>query len=128
MKNFYKHIIWGVVSLILISFLFSAFFQASQSSTKLSLNELADKINSGEVNRITINGDKLTIQMNNGSKAASEKEAEAGLSETLTNFGVTPDAMKRVKFQVENQSGFQFWAGILIPTVLPFVVIGFIFW
>ena len=128
MSNFSKNLFWAVTTLIVISLAFSAFFNKSAKPEELSLNQLADKMNSGQVTEVKINGEDLSIKLSGGADAVSKKEAEASLSETLKNLGVTSEAFQKVKFTVENQSGFQFWAGILIPTVLPLLVIGLIFW
>jgi len=128
MSNFSKNLFWAVTTLILISLLFSAFFNKSAKPEELSLNQLADKMNSGQVSEVKINGEDLSIKLSGGADAVSKKEAETGLSQTLKNLGVTPEAFQKVKFTVENQSGLQFWLGILIPTVLPLLVIGLIFW
>jgi len=128
MSNFYKNILWAITTLIVISLVFSLFFQGQQPPKKLSLNQLAQKINAGEVSQITVNGEELKIVLSDQSKAVSKKEAEAGLTETLKNLNVDQAALQKVEISVESQSGWQFWAGILIPTLLPLIVIGFFFW
>ncbi|MBI4086062.1 MAG: ATP-dependent zinc metalloprotease FtsH [Candidatus Liptonbacteria bacterium] len=128
MSNFSKNLFWAVTTLIVISVVFSALFNKSAKPEELSLNQLADKMNGGQVTEVKINGEDLSIKLSGGADAVSKKEAEASLSETLKNLGVTSEAFQKVKFTVENQSGFQFWAGILIPTILPLLVIGLIFW
>ncbi len=128
MSNFSKNIFWAITTLIVISLIFSLFFSTSPKPQELSLSQLADKINSGQVSQIKINGDDLNIKLADGTKAISKKETEVGFSETLKNFGVKPEALQKVELAVESQSGLQFWAGILIPTVLPILVIGLIFW
>jgi len=104
------------------------FLEAPKQAVKLSLNQLADKINSGGVAQISVNGDDLNIKLKDGSSAVSKKEAETGVSETFKNLGVNPAALSKVDLAVEGQSGWQFWAGILIPTLFPLIIIGIIFW
>lgn len=128
MSHFYKNLLWTIVTLIVISLVFSLFLESQPEPKKLSLNQVVDKINSGEVRRITVNGEDLQIILTDNVKAVAKKEAEAGITETLKNFGVLPEALQKVEVSVESQSGWQFWAGILIPTILPLIIIGFIFW
>jgi cell division protease FtsH len=127
-SNFYKNILWAIVTLVAISFVFSLFTGASQPPQKLSVSELVQKINSGEVKEIAVNGDDLTIKLRDGKTATSKKESEAGLTETFKNFGVDSAALQRVDLKVESQSGWQFWAGVLVPTLLPIIIIGVFFW
>jgi len=128
MSRFYKNVFWAIATLLIISVVFSAFLETQAPPTKLSLNQLADKVNSGDVTSIAVQGDDLAVTLKDGSKAVSKKEAETGISETLKNFGVDPAALQKVDLSIESQSGWQFWLGILIPTILPLIVIAVIFW
>ena len=128
MTNFYKNLVWAVATLVMVSFVFSFLLQAGEPAKDISLNQLADFINSGQVKRVEVNGSAIQIILADDSRAISEKEGEASLTQTLTNLGVSSEKMQKVEFRVESQSGWQFWAGILIPTLLPILVIGFIFW
>jgi cell division protease FtsH len=128
MKQLYKNIFWALLSLVALSLIFSFFLSPRQNAENLSLNQLAAKINSGEVQKITAQGQTLTIELKNGAKATAQKESESGLTDTLKNFGVNPIALQQVDIEVQNDSGLQFWAGILLPTILPLLIIGFLFW
>jgi cell division protease FtsH len=128
MSNFFKNIIWAVVTLLVISIIFSLFIQPQKPPVTLSLNQLAAKINSGDITKISVNSDELNVTLKDGTQAMSKKEAEVGITETLRNLGVDSAALDKVNITIESQSGWQFWAGILIPTLLPLIAIGFIFW
>ncbi|MDO8574150.1 MAG: cell division protein FtsH, partial [bacterium] len=93
MSNFYKNILWTIVTLLVISITFSAVIESAKKTEDLSINSLADKIIKGEVKKITISGDDLEITLADGTVAASKKETESGLTETLNNFGVNPLAL-----------------------------------
>lgn len=128
MKAFSKNIFWAIVSLMVISIIFSLFAQTGKAPQFVSLNDLALKINAGEVNRITVNQNDLAVDLKNGEKLISTKETETGLSETLKNFGIDPAALRQVSLEIKEASGFKFWMNILVPTILPLLIIGFIFW
>jgi cell division protease FtsH len=128
MSNFTKNILWAVVTLIVISMLFSLFVGSGKQPQNLSLNQLASDINAGQVAKIVVNGDNLAITLKDGTNAVSQKETELGVSDTFKNLGVDPQALQRVDLQVENQSGWQYWAGIFGPTLLTLLVFGLIFW
>jgi len=128
MSTFSKHILTAIFVLLAVSILFSAIAGPTQAPQPLSLNQLAEKIQAGEVAQIKVSGENLNIVLADGATATSKKEREAGLSETLTNFGVDPVLLQQVDVIVENESGWQFWISILIPTLLPLLVLGFLFW
>ncbi|MFA5084105.1 MAG: ATP-dependent zinc metalloprotease FtsH [Candidatus Paceibacterota bacterium] len=128
MKDFSKNIVWAIITLMVISLIFSLFTQTAKTPQFVTLNDLASKINAGEASKITVNQNDLAIDLKNGEKLVSKKETETGLSETLKNFGVDPAALRQVSLEVKEASGFRFWMEILVPTVLPLLIIGFIFW
>ncbi|MBI2623275.1 MAG: ATP-dependent metallopeptidase FtsH/Yme1/Tma family protein [Candidatus Liptonbacteria bacterium] len=128
MSNLTKNIFWAIATLFAISFVFSMFADTAGAPEKLSLSQLAQKIAAGEVKEITVNGDDLVIKLQDGKPASAKKESEAGLTETFKNLGVEPAMLQRVNVSVQSQSGWQFWAGVLIPTLLPIILIGFFFW
>jgi cell division protease FtsH len=128
MTNFYKNILWAIVTLFVISFVFSLFLTPAKEPEKITLNQLAERINAGGVKEIRVVGSRLNITLADDKPAISEKEAEVGLTETLVNLGVSQEALKKVNISVESQSGWQFWVGILVPTLLPLIVIGLFFW
>ncbi|MDP2598932.1 MAG: ATP-dependent zinc metalloprotease FtsH [Candidatus Liptonbacteria bacterium] len=128
MSNFFKNFAWAILTLIVISVVFSSFLSPQTPPEKLSLSQLAQSINDGKVAQIKVNADDLSIKLSDEKMAVSKKETEAGITETLKNFGVEPAALAKVDISVQAQSGWEFWAGILIPTLLPLIIIGFIFW
>lgn len=128
MKNLYKNIFWAIVILLAVALLFSTFLQPAQKPISLTINELATKINNGEIAKITVRGNDLTVDQEDGTKATVKKEIEVSISETLTNYGVNPLALRGVSLEIKDESGFRFWAGILIPTLLPLLIIIGIFW
>ncbi len=128
MTTLYKNIFWATLTLAIVAITFSLLFDTTKAPMQLSINELVTKINSGDVTAIVVQGNKLSIDLKNGDKAITKKESEIGLTQTLSNFGVNTKALTAVKLEVKDESGIQFWMSILIPTLLPLVILGFVFW
>jgi cell division protease FtsH len=128
MKNFSKNIFWAIIAFLIITFLFSLAYQEKKAEVVLSLDQLATKINSNEISKIVVSANNLDIELTNGEKAIAKKEFESGLSETLRNFNVDTNALKKVNIEVKEESGWKYWASILIPSLLPLLIIGWFFW
>jgi len=128
MSNLTKNIIWAVVTLVALSLIFSFFVGPQTQPTTISLNELAQKINAGTVKQIVVNGDNLSITYKDGTAAQSQKEVETGITQTFANYGVTSGSLQAVDLEVQNQSGWEYWASLLLPTLLPLIAIGIFFW
>ncbi len=128
MKNFSKNFVWAVITLVAIAVVFSFLNSTGNTAQNISLNDLADKISHAQVQSIQVNGEDVNATLSDGTKVHTQKEANTALTDSLKNLGVDPTALQKVDFQVVNQSGVQFWADLLLPTLLPILAIGFLFW
>jgi cell division protease FtsH len=128
MSNLTKNIIWAVITLIVISLIFSYFVGPQTQPKTLNLDQLVTDINAGQVKQIKVNGSDLAITMSDGSAATAQKEAESGISDTLKNLGVNQSALQSVDLEIQNQSGWEYWLSILIDPLLTLLILGALFW
>ncbi|HEY9480707.1 MAG TPA: ATP-dependent zinc metalloprotease FtsH [Candidatus Paceibacterota bacterium] len=98
------------------------------SREHISISQLSSDISKGVVASIQVEGDDLTATYLDGSVKLSKKETEAGLSETLKNYGVLPSALSGVEVEVKDPSGIGYWILNLLPFLIPVVFIGFLVW
>src|SRR5258705_12290142 len=98
MNILYKNILWALGALLIVSLIFSIAIDSTKPAAELSLNQLVQKINHGEVTSILVQGNDLTIALKDGTNAVAKKESEAGLTETLKNYGVESAALQSVSF------------------------------
>jgi len=118
-----------VLALFLITFAFSSLLDIQPNKPEtISLNALAEKINSGAVSKITVNGEDLEIELSDGTKSMSRKESETSVSQTLANYGVLPDKLLKVELDVKSPGGFGYWMGVLLPAIIPVIFMLLIFW
>ena len=92
------------------------------------LSQIAADIRSGIVKEITVAGDSIDAKYNDDSEKKSRKETEASFTETLANYGLTPDEIATVKVSVEDQGGIRFWALTLAPLLIPVLLLLGIMW
>ena len=123
-----KNLLWATVTLLIIAVTFAILFQTGKPPTELSISGLVEKINKGEVEKIAVQGNSLFIDLKNKEKAIAKKEPESGLTQTLNNYGVDPKSLQSVNLEVQDESGWRFWMNLLLPTILPLIVIGAMFW
>lgn len=128
MKTLSKNIFWATVTLMVLATAFSFIYSEQKEPVVLTIDQLVSKINSGEVAKISVSGNDLNVELKNGDKNISKKETEAGFSETLKNYGVDAKALQKVSFSIQEESGLRFWAGIILPVILPLIIIGVFFW
>ncbi|MDI6820580.1 MAG: ATP-dependent zinc metalloprotease FtsH [Patescibacteria group bacterium] len=129
MKNLGKNFFWAFIVLFSITLLFSFLFESSSPDAQiLTLDQVAEKINAGEVKNITVGGSDVKVLLQDGTNAISRKEAESSLTETLKNYGVDEKALQKVSYKIEDESGIKYWLGILIPSLLPIIILVALFW
>jgi cell division protease FtsH len=128
MSNLTKNIIWAIITLIVISLIFSYFVGPTKQPTTLNLDQLVADINNNQIKQIKVTGDELDITMSDGSAATAQKEDGVSITDTLKNLGVNQSAIQNVDLEIVNQSGWEYWAGILLDPLLTLLIIGFFFW
>jgi len=128
MKDFSKKLMWAVVILMGISVLYSGIAGALRREKEIALSDVVAKINAGEVASVDVADMTLDVKLKNGDTLTAQKETETGLTETLRNYGVSPDRLKDVQIAVKTGGGMSFFLGILIPILAPVLLIAFFIW
>jgi cell division protease FtsH len=128
-----KNDMWGsmtttFLAVLILYTLYSFFFSPQQKPEELALSALANDIQAGLVQEILIEGNTLTATYAEDVKKKSKKETDVALSETLTYYGITPEALSKVKIEVRDETGFKYWFFNLAPIILPLILIGVFIW
>lgn len=128
MDKFFKNIL----TLLAIFLLFSAFVVLYTSPEKkadeVTLNKVAEEINGEQIKKITVDGEVLKIELADGKQQKAVKERESSLTESLKNFNVDTEKLKKVEVSITSESALSFWVGSVLPFLLPFVLIGLFIW
>jgi cell division protease FtsH len=128
MKIIIKYILVVFALLFIAAGLVAAFRSSPSTSQEISLTKLTEQINQGTVKDITVNGEELTINLKDNTKETAKKEVGTSISQTLFNFGVDKTKFNQVSLTVKNESGFSYYLFNVLPIVLPFALVIFLFW
>ncbi len=101
---------------------------ATKATPEIAISELAQNVTAGEVRRIEVSGEILTITYNNDEVKKAKKEVGSPLTQTLFNYEVDKEALAKTQIVVKNESGFMYWVLNLLPFILPILFILFFFW
>ena len=126
--KFANHLLSGVLILMLLVALYSVIAGNQKSDDTISLSQVATMVMSGTVKSIDVSGTDLTIKLNDGTEKTSKKEIESSLSDTLKNYGVTPDRIAATDITISNESGLGFWLMNILPIALPLLLVLFLVW
>lgn len=103
------------------------FSQPFEKTNEISLSKLVEDINQGKVKKMTISGNNVEIIYQDDSRAITKKEAEASLTDTLVNYGLSQEKIGKADIGVREERGFLFWLGP-ISIIFPLLLIGIFFW
>jgi cell division protease FtsH len=111
--------------LMIIGILVFRFNAGTTQPERMTINEVAEAIQAGDVARIVVDENDLQVVFRDGREAVSRKEAGGTAIEQLLNLGVTPQELSsdRIEWDVREPSD---WSAILslITYILPALVIG----
>lgn len=121
-------IIMGVVVLLLFVLTFGSPGNF-QNTNRISLNELAQQVQRGNVEAVTVRGGQdVIVEFRNGTTATYYKERETELFDSLRTFGVSDTEIQRLQFyeqQGDNTSGLLFQ---LLIAIVPTLIIIWLLW
>ncbi|NLC31644.1 MAG: ATP-dependent zinc metalloprotease FtsH, partial [Candidatus Moranbacteria bacterium] len=124
MDKLFKNVIAPTILVfLLISGLMIIYKSPATKVEDISLSKLVNRINAEEVKQIEVSGSDLKIELNDGTKEKATKEMESSLVETLANYDVNKEALQKVNVVIKSPSGASFWAGVILPFLLPIIII-----
>jgi len=127
MKFLVKNFVLILFIFLLISALFSLFFNPFEAQNEISLTQLVNDINQGKVKQITAAGSEIQIIYQNDSQAKSRKEPESSLTDALISLGTNPEELKKVDFKAKEEGGIWIWLSPVLMFGLPLLVFVFFF-
>ncbi|MBT5774381.1 MAG: ATP-dependent zinc metalloprotease FtsH [Dehalococcoidia bacterium] len=119
MRNSFIYLLILVAVVLLVVMM----FKPSESGGKLSLAELIDSAQAGDIDRIEVEGDSLTVYMKNETTPVlSRKESSSSIEEILRDNGVAVGG-DGVNIEVVGPSQFGSVFGLLL-NFLPLIIFG----
>lgn len=115
-----KGCIYVIVAALIIAGLYSIFWAASEKPTEVTISKIVEQVNGGLVKTITVEDNKLSVDLNNGQKEVAFKEADV----SFTDYGI--DASK-VAIDIKDSSSNGLWITVL-SSIVPVILIAAIFW
>src|SRR3954449_4973405 len=116
--------VYLIILVAIIALFFTVFQPGSMDrDAQLGLNELAGAVKRGEVKRIDVAEDKLTIEIPGRGKFTARKERNDTVPDLMASYGVSPAEFERVDYRVSDPPQFTNWLGLLV-NLLPLIFFG----
>ena len=119
-----------ILGVVLFFFLLSGIYGIVSNKKEIikngTLSEISKAINNNNAKSVVVTGSNIKLELNDGTFIKTSKEPESSLTETLANYGVSPDKLSSANIVIKTQSGFRYILLTSIPFVLPLLIIGFL--
>ncbi|MEK7655469.1 MAG: ATP-dependent zinc metalloprotease FtsH [Patescibacteria group bacterium] len=126
MSQTVRHVLLFVGALLLVGGILA--FVNVGTPNNLNLSTFAQNIEDGKVKSVTVRGTEVEVVLSDDTKATVKKESGESLSELLKNYGVSPEKIRAIQVEVKESSGVGYWAAVILPNVIPFLLILGIMW
>ncbi|MCH7811688.1 MAG: ATP-dependent zinc metalloprotease FtsH [Chloroflexi bacterium] len=114
--------IYLLILVAVIAIVYSLFGR-SEGTESRGLSEIIASVRAGEVSKIEVSGESLTVTMTNNEVVKSRKEKDVGIFTLLRDAGVSESAIDSIAISVESPSRFGNWLGLGL-TFLPLLLFG----
>ena len=105
-------------------------FEEVGKTEPLTISDVAQKIDAGEVAAIRVNGSVVSVEFNDEEVEPQTLTKEPGSSfdEALLRHGVTTEGLQGIVYEAGNPTGFRYWFAVFAPFIVPLILIGLIVW
>ena len=125
MKNLLKNFGIIIIVLLVVASILGYSNFTEEKTEKVGINVLIEDINQENITSIEVRGDTLFVTTKEEGAKQKEVRKELGqsFSELTQNYGVDSEKLKSIDVSVQDETGFKFWAGALLPYLLPILLI-----
>ncbi len=120
MKSLTKNLAIIIAIFLLVSLLFTLVDSSFEEKEEVPFSTLVRQIEEGEVEKITVSGNDVSILYNDETEAQSRKETESSLLEQLVSYGVSAENLRSLEIETKRETGAWLWP--LFITLFPFLL------
>src|SRR3989344_5681417 len=128
MNRFIRNILFIIAIFLVVAGAFSFFETEDKGVPEVSISQIAEEVNAGQVEKIEVSDDRLLVFLKDGAIQRANKEKEVALSETLKNYGVEQAKIAGIKIEVKEGGSSSFLASTILPFLIPFILIAGFIW
>lgn len=128
-KTFWNNLFTTILIILTITLLYSYIVEGQQNEQEVAISKLAQDVKEEKVESIVVRGEDIEADyVDSETIFTSKKEAGTSLTDTLTNYGVTPEQLAGVTIDIKNQTGLGYWLLVAGPFLIPLFFIIFLIW
>lgn len=121
-KNTFLYLIIAALFITAVAMMFN---NSQPASTQISLNKFIEEIEAGTIQNVSVAGNRIKIELVDGSKQHTFKEDSSSVYELVEQAGVDSQVIANIPINIEDTETSAFWTDLLI-SIVPFLfIIGF---
>ena len=101
MNQIIKQLCNPVVYLLILVVIGATACGSLAPSPRIQIADVVSAIKNGEVRRLTVTGNQITVTYKNGGTALAEMQKNQSFEETMATFGVTPAQLNAARITYE---------------------------
>ncbi len=128
MKPLSKNIIIALITVLLISAIFSSISLRTTKPEIISLSKLATEIENNLVTSTTVEGSEIIITLKDGAEQKARKDNSVSLENALSDYGLNADNIRAANISIKDRGARSYFLGVILPSMLPLLLLIVIFW
>lgn len=128
--NFWNNTLLTVLALILVLAIFSYISETQVTPEELTLSDVVREVKDENVSGLVVRGALLEVHFVDEERVYGEakREVDASVTDSLINLGVSEEQLAAITIDVQRETGFAYWAGVLAPFFFPLLLLGLLIW
>lgn len=128
MKSLSKNFLILFLVFFGIAAIFSFLYNPATKAEIVGTNQLISYINNEELNKIEVDGNKLTLQLKTGETKEVTKESGESFSDLLANYDVDKTKLANTTIVIKTDPSNGLLVGTILPFLIPFILIAGFIW
>lgn len=125
--GFGGNLLTTVLIFLVFMSVYSLVTRNNNDPVEIPLTQVATDVKAGAVTGITVAGNDVKVMYADGSEKKAMRDPDQGITQTLTELGVTAEQLAAAPITIERESGWRYWFGVIAPILLPFLLLAFLF-
>ena len=128
MKHIIKNFLIFFIIFAIIAGIFSFYDTQTKKTEEISISNLVQQINNGEVENVIVAGNELKITLKNQEQRSSQKEGNESFAALLKNYEVPEEKISALNITVEDAPNSGMFVGTILPFLIPLLFIVGLIW
>ena len=116
--SFFDQFLYATLFLFFL-IIFLGYLNSDSDVADTTIPQFINDLENGKVESVVIENNTVNILYTNDTKGELMKEPNVAFSETLVNYGLSPDDLKGLSLTIEDGRNFLYYVAVIFPFLIP---------